>query len=128
MFKTGSPVGDQLFSIHSNIVQENPDKVKGPRALLVILVSDRVYATEAAMVGVPQLADRYVVLGGIKFTKVVGAVAAPMDVAGLDTAIPPVILAVAPTTALPSSTQVVTKVSTVAPASTAAVVRINYGV
>ena len=94
----------------------------------MILVSDRVYATEAAMVGVPQLADRYVVLGGIKFTKVVGAVAAPMDVAGLDTAIPPVILAVAPTTALPSSTQVVTKVSTVAPASTAAVVRINYGV
>ena len=131
MFKTGSPVCDQLFSIHSDIVQENPDKVKGPRALLVILVSDGVYATEAAMVGVPQLADRYVVLGGIKFTKVVGAVAAPIEVAGLVTAVPPEMLAVAPATAGPSSTQVVTKVNTVLPALSAAVVRMNsvsYGV
>ena len=95
---------------------------------MVILVDDRVYATEAAIAGVPQLAERYVVLGGITLTKVVGAVAAPMDVAGLDTAVPPVILAVAPITALPSSTQVVTKVSTVAPALTAAVVRMNSGV
>ena len=54
-----------MFGIHSDILQENPDKVKGPEALLVILVSDRVYDTEAAMVGVPQLADRYVVLGGM---------------------------------------------------------------
>jgi hypothetical protein len=121
-------MGNKLFGIHSNIVQENPDKVKGPEALLVILISDRVYATEAAMVGVPQLADRYVVLGGIKFTKVVGAVAAPMDVAGLDTAVPPVMLAVVPAPDVPSSTQVVTKVSTVAPALTAAVVRMNSGV
>jgi hypothetical protein len=118
-------MGNKLFGIHSNIVQENPDKVKGPRALLVILVSDGVYATEAAMVGVPQLADRYVVLGGIKFTKVVGAVAAPMDVAGLDTAVPPEISAVAPVTPVPSSTQVVTKVNTVLPALSAAVVRMN---
>ena len=65
MFKTGSPVGDQLFSIHSDIVQYYLDKVKGPRALLVILVSDRVYATDAEIVGVPQAADRYVVLGGM---------------------------------------------------------------
>ena len=125
MVKTGTPVGDQLFSIHSLIVQYNLDKVKGPEALLVILVSDRVYATEAAIVGVPQLADRYVVLGGIKFTKVVGAVAAPIDVAGLDTPVPPEMLAVAPVTPVPSSTQVVVKVNTVPPALSAAVVRMN---
>ena len=94
----------------------------------MILVSDRVYDTEAAIAGVPQAADRYVVLGGIKFTNVVGAVAAPMDVAGLVTAVPPVILAVVPAADVPSSTQVVTKVSTVAPALTAAVVRMNSGV
>ena len=131
MVKTGTPVGDKLVSIHSIIVQENPDKVKGPGALLVILVSDGIYATEAAIVGVPQLADRYVVLGGIKFTKVVGAVAAPIDVAGLDTPVPPEMLAVAPATPVPSSTQVVTKVNTVPPTLSAAVVRMNsvsYGV
>ena len=94
----------------------------------MILVSDGVYATEAAIAGVPQLADRYVVLGGITLTKVVGAVAAPIDVAGLDTAVPPEMLDVAPATPVPSSTQVVTKVSTVAPALTAAVVRMNSGV
>ena len=94
----------------------------------MILVSDKVYATEAAITGVPQLADRYVVLGGITLTKVVGAVAPPIDVAGLDTAVPPVILAVVPAADVPSSTQVVTKVSTVAPALTAAVVRMNSGV
>jgi len=83
------------------------------------------------MVGVPQLADRYVVLGGIKFTKVVGAVAAPMDVAGLDTPVPPEILDVAPVTPVPSSTQVVVKVNTALLALSAAVVRMNsvsYGV
>ena len=58
MFKTGSPMGDQLFSIHSDIVKYNSDKVKGPEALLVILVGDKVYATEAAITGVPQLAER----------------------------------------------------------------------
>ena len=58
MLKTGPTVGDQLFSIHSDIVQYYLDKVKGPRALLVILVSDRVYDTEAAIAGVPQAADR----------------------------------------------------------------------
>ena len=46
-------------------------------------------------------------------TKVVGAVAAPIDVAGLDTAVPPVMLAVVPAPDDPSLTQVVTKVSTV---------------
>ena len=64
-------------------------------------------------------------MGGIKLTKVVGAVAAPMDVAGLDTGVPPEILDVAPGTAVPSSTHVVTKVSTVLPALSAAVVRMN---
>ena len=131
MFKTGSSVSDQLFSVHANIVYEIPDKVKGPEALLVILVTRRIYATEAAMVGVPQLADRYVVLGGIKLTKVVGAVAAPIDVAGLDTPVPPDMLAVAPTAAVPSSTQVVVMVKTALFALSAAVVRMNsvsYGV
>ena len=127
MFKTGSPVGDKLFSVHVDIIQYDPDKVKGPEALLVILINDGIYATEAAIVGVPQAAERYVVLGGITLTKVVGAVAAPMDVAGLDTAVPPVILAVVPAADVPSSLQVVTKVSTVAPALTAAVVRMNSG-
>ena len=95
---------------------------------MVILVCGAVYTTEAAIAGVPQLAERYVVLGGITLTKVVGAVAAPMDVAGLDTAVPPVMCAVVPAADVPSSTQVVTKVSTVAPALTAAVVRMNSGV
>ena len=94
----------------------------------MILINDGIYATEAAIAGVPQLAERYVVLGGITLTKVVGAVAAPMDVAGLDTAVPPVMFAVVPAADVPSSTQVVTKVSTVAPALTAAVVRMNSGV
>lgn len=42
MFETGSPVGDKLFSIHSDIVQYDSDKVKGPEALLVILDCDTV--------------------------------------------------------------------------------------
>ena len=88
----------------------------------MILVDEVVYATEAAMVGVPHAAERYVVLGGIKLTKVVGAVAAPIDVAGLDTAVPPVMLAEVPAPDDPSLTQVVTKVNTVDPALTAAVV------
>jgi hypothetical protein len=59
---------------------------------------------------------------------VVGAVAAPIDVAGLVTAVPPEMLAVAPATADPSSTQVVTNVNTVDPALRATVVLINSGV
>ena len=59
-------------------------------------------------------------------TKVVGAVAAPIEVAGLVTAVPPEILDVAPTTPVPSSDQVVTKVNTVLVAE--AVVRMNSGV
>ena len=86
------------------------------------------YDTLAAIAGVPQLAVRYVVLGGITFTSVVGAVAAPMAVAGLDTAVPPVMFAVVPAAEVPSSTQVVTKVNTVLPALSATVVRINSGV
>jgi hypothetical protein len=56
---------------------------------------------------------RYVVLGGTKLTKVVGAVAPPIAVAGLDTAVPPVILVVDPGVTVPGSFQRVLKVSTV---------------
>lgn len=63
--------------------------------------------------GVPQLALRYVVDGGRYVTKVVGAVAAPIVVAGLDTAVPPVMLVLCPAAALAVLTQVVTKVNTV---------------
>ena len=61
-------------------------------------------------------------------TSVVGAVAAPIDVAGLDTPVPPEMLEVVPAPDEPSSTQVVTKVNTVDPAFTAAVVRMYSGV
>ena len=66
-------------------------------------------------------------LGGITLTKVVGA-STEIAVAGLPCPLPPEMFDVAPATADPSSTQVVTKVSTVAPAFTAAVVRMNSGV
>ena len=46
-------------------------------------------------------------------TKVVGAVAAPIEVAGLDTPVPPEMSAVVPAPDDPSLTQVVTKVNTV---------------
>jgi hypothetical protein len=59
---------------------------------------------------------------------VVGAVAAPIDVAGLVTAVPPLMLAVVPAPTVPSSTQVVTNVNTVDPALRATVVLINSGV
>jgi hypothetical protein len=45
--------------------------------------------------------------------RVVGAVAAPIDVAGLDTAVPPDMSAVVPAPDDPSLTQVVVNVSTV---------------
>ena len=63
----------------------------------------------------------------MKFTKVVGAVPV-MDVAGDDVAVPPEMLAVVPAAEVPSSTQVVTKVTTVPPAFSATVVRMNSGV
>ena len=45
----------------------------------------------------PQLAVvRYVLLGGRYVTSVVGAVAAPITVAGLDTPVPPEMLALVP--------------------------------
>ena len=59
-------------------------------------------------------------------TKVVGAVPV-IVVLGLVVAVPPEMLEVAPTTPVPSSTQVVTKVNTVALVAVA-VVRINSGV
>ena len=68
----------------------------------------------AAIEGVPQLLVKYVVLGGMYVTNVVGAVAAPIEVAGLDTAVPPEMLALVPAPPPePSLTQVVTKVNTV---------------
>ena len=61
-------------------------------------------------------------------TNVVGAVAAPIDVAGLDTAVPPEMLDVLPAPEVPSSNQVVVKVNTVLPALIAAVVLMYSGV
>jgi hypothetical protein len=116
-----------LISIHVVIVQEKRTKVKGPKTLLAI--SNCGYATEEAMAGVPQLASvRKVELGGRYVNNVVGAVAEPIDVAGLDTAVPPVMLELTPAPLDPSSTQVVTKVNTVLPALRATVVLINSGV
>jgi hypothetical protein len=65
--------------------------------------------------------DRYVVLGGRYVTKVVGAVPV-MVVLGLLVAVPPSILAVRHGPLVPSSCQVVTKVSTVALVAVAVVV------
>jgi hypothetical protein len=71
------------------------------------------YATDAAIVGVPQAAEvKYVELGGRYVTNVVGAVPV-IVVLGLEVAVPPEILADVPAPELPSLTQVVTKVSTV---------------
>ena len=75
--------------------------------------------------GVPHEAVRKVVLGGRYVTRVVGAVPV-IVVDGLVVAVPPVMLEVAPTTPVPSSTQVVTRVNTVAEVAVA-VVRINSG-
>ena len=79
--------------------------------------------------GVPQLLVRYVVLGGIRLTKVVGAVAPPIAVAGLLTAVPPEISAVVPAPLVPSSLQTVVRVSTVGVVLlfTLACTRINSG-
>ena len=63
--------------------------------------------------GVPHELLRVAELGGIYVTKVVGAVAAPIAVAGLETPVPPEMLEVAPTTAVPSSLHTVVKVNTV---------------
>jgi hypothetical protein len=77
-------------------------------------------------VGVPHEAVRYVVLGGIKVHKVVGAVPV-IVVLGLVVAVPPEMLAVVPAPLEPLSTQVVTKVNTV-PEVAVAVTRIKSGV
>jgi hypothetical protein len=72
------------------------------------------YATEAAIVGVPQLVSvRYVALGGKYVTNVVGAVAAPIEVAGLDTPVPPEMLSLDPVTDPPGSVQAVVSTSCV---------------
>ncbi len=76
--------------------------------------------------GVPQLAVKKVVLGGIYVTKVVGA-SPVMVVLGLFVAVPPEMLEVAPTTPVPSSCQTVVKVNTVLEVAVAWV-RINSGV
>jgi hypothetical protein len=100
------------------------NKVKPLAGLLVKLLA--YYTTLAAIVGVPQLAVRNVVLGGRYVTRVVGAVPV-IVVDGLAVAVPPEMLEVAPTTPVPSSDQVVTKVNTVVEVAVA-VVRINSGV
>ena len=100
-------MGHKFFSFHRFIIQEKEVEV-------YLLYGDLTnYAAEAAIEGVPQVLVRYVVAGGIYVTKVVGAVAAPIDVAGLATAVPPEMLAVVPAPDEPSLTQVVTKVNTV---------------
>ena len=75
------------------------------------------------MLGVPQLAERYVVEGGIYVTRVVGAVPV-IVVDGLAVAVPPEMLEEVPKPELPSLTQVVTKVNTVELVAVA-VVRMN---
>ena len=65
------------------------------------------------MAGVPHELVRDAVLGGMYVTRVVGAVAAPIAVAGLVTPVPPVMLAVAPAVPVPSSLHTVVKVNTV---------------
>jgi hypothetical protein len=77
-------------------------------------------------VGVPQVLLKYVLLGGRYVTKVVGAVPV-IVVDGLLVAVPPEILELTPGPELPSSTQVVTKVNTVALVAVA-VVRMYSGV
>ena len=79
------------------------------------------------MVGVPQLLVMFVVLGGIKFNNVVGAVPV-IEVAGLAVSVPPEMLAVDPATEVPLSLQTVVKVNTVPPAFSATSVRIKSGV
>ena len=118
MIKSSPCMGHKFFSFHRFIIQEKEVEVY----LLSRSLTD--YATEAAIAGVPQLLVRYVVDGGMYVTKVVGAVAAPIAVAGLDTAVPPDMLAVVPAPDDPSLTQVVTKVNTVDEVAVA-VVRIN---
>ena len=68
---------------------------------------------ELATAGVPHELVRVAELGGIYVTRVVGAVAAPIAVAGLVTPVPPEMLLVEPTTDVPSSLHTVTKVNTV---------------
>jgi hypothetical protein len=50
-----------LVSIHALIIAEKQIKIK---PLAGLLVKQFGYATEAAIVGVPQLADKFDVLGG----------------------------------------------------------------
>jgi hypothetical protein len=123
MFKPVATVGYKFVSIHCFIILQKENKVKPLAGLLVKLFM--YYATLAAIVGVPQLAVRKLVLGGIKVHKVVGAVPV-IVVLGLAVAVPPEMSDVAPGTALPSSDQVVTKVNTVVDVAVA-VVRMNSG-
>ena len=124
MLKSSTTVGNKFVSIHVLIILQKEDKVKPLAGLLVKLFV--YYATLAAIVGVPQLAVRKLVLGGIKVHKVVGAVPV-IVVEGLVVATPPVILAVVPAPDEPLSTQVVTKVNTV-PEVAVAVTRMKSGV
>ena len=123
MFKTATAVSNKLVSIHCFIILQKEDKVKPLAGLLVKLFV--YYATLAAIVGVPQVLVRKLVLGGMKLTKVVGAPLATVGVVlGLEIPVPPEILELVPAPELPSLTQVVTKVSTVELVAVA-VVRMN---
>jgi len=89
-----------------------------------VLVSN--YTVVAAIVGVPQLSVRVAVAGGMNLHNTAGAV--PKLTYGLAVSVPPEILAVDPTTAVPLLLHVVTKVSVVLPALTAAVTLIKLPV
>jgi hypothetical protein len=80
----------------------------------------------AAIVGVPQESVRYVVDGGINLHNTAGAV--PKLTYGLAVSVPPEIFAVEPGTAVPLLLHVVTKVSVVLPALTAAVTLMKFPV
>jgi hypothetical protein len=54
MFKTGTAICNKFVSVHRFIILQKADKVKPLAGLLVKL--NCYYATEAAIVGVPQLA------------------------------------------------------------------------
>ena len=126
MLETGTAVSYELIGIHYDYYKTN----SAPGLLVADSFGQQRAgsATDAAIAGVPQEADRYVVLGGRKVTRVVGAVAGAMAVAGLETAVPPEMLADVPAPDDPLSDQVVTKVNTVLPAFSATVVRMKSGV
>jgi hypothetical protein len=106
-------MSNKVFSIHRSIVHE--------KEVEVYLLSKNLtnYATELATAGVPQVEVIVALDGGTKRQSTAGAV--PQAVNGLAVVVPPVMLFVCPQPVLAGAFQVVTNVSTVDVASTAAV-------